>query len=268
MLGRIRSYLVWRLVLRHPRVHRLLTVVTAPDRDVDIRLLGVRLRVNRRREHGYFRAARLADKSPVLQWETASLMSLALILDRNDTFVDVGANVGLYATQIAKAQGLFRGLRIYAFEAHPETAKRLAASLADRATEVHVVALSDKDEELAFVDGAVSFVFGVQGHSSAHFQTPVPSMLLHARRLDSFPIEGGALIIKIDVEGHERPVLDGASAFFEQQRVKAVYLDGYEDRGIPDWLEERGFRLFDGRSLAPGNSGFSLLAIHRKWLPH
>jgi FkbM family methyltransferase len=192
-------------------------------------------------------------------------MSLALILSPNDTFVDIGANVGLYAAQIAKLQAVYPRLRIYAFEAHPETAGRLRESMIGRNVVIHAIALSAKQERLAFVGGAVSFVFGSAGHDRT-FQRGRVIANLDARPLDSFPIEGDALVLKIDVEGHEREVLAGASGFLETNRIKAVYLDGYEDRTIPESLERLGFRLFDGRSLKAERPEFSLLAIHTRHL--
>jgi hypothetical protein len=66
--------------------------------------------------------------------------------------------------------------------------------------------------------------------------------------------------MKIDVENHERQVLEGATGLFDAGRVKAVYLDGYADPGVPHFLVERGFALYDGLSLAPGPAT-TLLAV-------
>lgn len=70
--------------------------------------------------------------------------------------------------------------------------------------------------------------------------------------------------MKIDVEGQEFAVLNGAKLFFEQKRVKAVYLDGFKnERSVIDFLKGYGFSFFDGRTLekTDGMSVFSLLAI-------
>jgi hypothetical protein len=76
----------------------------------------------------------------------------------------------------------------------------------------------------------------------------------------------GDLVIKIDVEGHELPVLKGASRLFAEQRVKVVYLDGYSSSEIPALLRDYGFEFFDGRTLErcpAGAPDYSLLAVHR-----
>jgi hypothetical protein len=73
-------------------------------------------------------------------------------------------------------------------------------------------------------------------------------------------------VLKIDVEGHELPVLEGAAGLFGDSRIKGIYLDGYGSDTIPDLLRDHGFALFDGRTLVPcGNAvpDFSLLVVHR-----
>ena len=153
----------WRLVIKHPHVHRAVTHLLAPNRDEDISLFGARLRINRRREFGYYRAFRLVRQSPVLAWENANLLSLAFVTGPDDTFVDVGANVGLYAAQIARFQMFCPRLEIWAFEANEDTCRRLNVTLSKAKAEVRHIALSDQEEQIDFVDGAVSFVFGAKG---------------------------------------------------------------------------------------------------------
>lgn len=44
--------------------------------------------------------------------------------------------------------------------------------------------------------------------------------------------------------------------------MKAVYVDGYKEAGVPGFLRERGFTFFDGRSLHPAElPAHSLLAL-------
>lgn len=93
---------------------------------------------------------------------------------------------------------------------------------------------------------------------------PGQTLRVNVRRLDSFDLGIGPFVIKIDVEGQEMSVLKSANRLFKEKQVKAVYLDGYENKGIPDFLRQEGFRLFEGRSLLPvmDENVFSLLAIH------
>ncbi len=48
---------------------------------------------------------------------------------------------------------------------------------------------------------------------------------------------------------------------FECGQVRVLLVDGFADRAIPGRLAARGFRLYDGRTLAPYQGQFSLLAI-------
>jgi len=69
------------------------------------------------------------------------------------------------------------------------------------------------------------------------------------KRLDGLPIEGDSMVMKIDVEGQEWEVLSGSSVFFEANRVKAVYVDGYKDSNVREFLRGYGFEFLNGRTL-------------------
>ena len=61
--------------------------------------------------------------------------------------------------------------------------------------------------------------------------------------------------MKIDVEGHEYEVLRGAEEIFAAKRVKAVYVDGYDDPRLLEFLRSRNFRFFNGRTMQPISAG-------------
>jgi FkbM family methyltransferase len=264
--NRVFEALYSNLVLRVPAVHATLIRLLLPDADARVELFGSALRINKRKDAGYWRAHRLARSSPILWHETASLLSLALILQPGDTFVDIGANVGLYSATLSRLCHMLPSVRFYAFEANPDTARRLRAGLAGSGVEVFDVALSDRDGTLDFVEGSTSLTFGVADAHGA-LQLRGRTRALHARRLDQMGIIGSSIVMKIDVEGHELQVLGGAFRLFAAQRVKAVYLDGYADPEVPAFLTERGFELFDGLTMAPGPAS-SLLAVRAACLPN
>jgi FkbM family methyltransferase len=248
------------VVLRIPWLHATLLRLLRPDKDVAIEIFGSRLEINKRKESYYWRAYRLARSSPVLWRETGPLLSLALVLQPGDTFVDVGANVGLYSSILVRLRRLQPTVRFYAFEANPDTAKRLKTGLP--AGEVTVIerAVSDHEGMLTFAQGSSSLTFGV-ARNSGELQLRQQTVEVPALRLDQADIRGDSLVLKIDVENHEREVLAGASGLFAAGRIKAVYLDGYADAEVPRFLSAQGFALFDGRTLAPGVSP-TLLAVH------
>jgi FkbM family methyltransferase len=252
-----------RAVNVHPRFRRFLLRLFFPNRDVTIELLGARLCVNPREEVGYIAAQTMARLSIPLGGDAGILATLALVIEPEDTFIDVGANIGFYSAVLARAGGIFPRMKFYAFEPHPDTVKRLRSTLENRAVEIHPCALSDRAGELEFREGGGSWTFGAIDHGSP-FQIRASAVRVPARRLDDVSIEGDSIVIKIDVENHEAEVLRGAERLLASGRVKAVYIDGYSDSTIPDVLRELDFAMFDGRTLSGDTSDRKLLAISRR----
>lgn len=260
------SYIIWRFILRNPGLRVFLTNLFIPDEDVNITLFGSSLRVNRRKEIGYVNAYETSKSSIVFRDESGTIVNLALILEPTDTFVDIGANVGLYSSVISKLSYVYPKMNFYAVEANPDTAQRLRESLTDRNVQVYEFALSNKECSLEFVQGATSGVFGAIKYIS-DFQLANKTQVVKAKTLDSIGIIGNSIVLKIDVEGHEREVIEGAKDLLENERIKAIYLDGYGDPTLPDDLKSRGFVIFDGRTLKPLTvAQQSLLAIHKKYV--
>jgi FkbM family methyltransferase len=252
--------------IKRPSVRRFITRMIEGDRDLEVSLFGGTLNVNSVREHGYLRASRTGAWSSVFGDEAAVLMSLASLLPRIDTFVDAGANVGLFSVTLGRFQRLFPDLKVFAFEADPDTFSRLEKNLSlPHETALHI-ALGEEPGTLTFVRGAVSHVTTTVDQANAY--SLEETFEVGCRRLDSFDLPGANLLLKIDVEGQELAVLKGASGWFEQDRCAVVYLDGFEKRDeVIAFLKDRDFAMFDGRTLAPADGDtFSLLAIRRNRL--
>ncbi len=262
---RLFARLSHQLVNNNPRLRSFLLRSVFPNREVDIELFGSRLRVNIREEAGYFNAYKVAQGSMVFRDESGALVTLALLLESADTFVDVGANVGFFCAVLARAERVFPHMKFYAFEPNPQTLRRLRKTLQGRNVEIFHCALSDRDAELEMCEGAGSWTFGVKDPANPA-QIQERSVRIKARRLDGIPIVGDSLVLKIDVENHEREVIDGATRLLASGRVKAVYVDGYGDKSLPHLLQQMDFTLFDGRTLEPGIPEYSLLALHHKHL--
>lgn len=263
-----RRYLIDRLILKRPRIRRFITRILYGDRERDVLLLHSPVRIHTIRENGYLRAARLAETSSFYNDEAPVLLALAALLPLADAFVDVGANVGIYSKLLHRFTTLYPKLEFHAFEADPETAARLAASLAGTSAQVHVVALADAPGRLRFVRGAVSHV-STRADLATRYQL-AETFEVETRRLDSVSIAGRRLLLKIDVEGQELSVLHGAEAFFAANRVLAVFLDGYgQPAEIAAFLRARGFDFYDARTLQPADDlPYALLAIHRDVFAH
>ena len=255
-------YLIDRWFLKQPRLRRLVTRLLEGDREHEVALLGAQVRVHSVKEHGYLRASRLARKSVLLREELPVLLNLAALLAPGDVFVDAGANVGVFSLALARLRPLVPGLSCHAFEANPDTFARLAPMAAAAGVTAHQVALSDREGTLEFVAGAVSHVFTTVEHASEYSLGGGARVSVPCRRLDSFAFPAASIVLKIDVEGQETAVLNGAGELFDAGRVKAVYLDGYKDRAVEKFLAAHGFALLDAKTLAPVEGHiFGLLAV-------
>lgn len=159
------------------------------------------------------------------------------ILRPGDTCIDVGANVGRHTLPIAKC--VAPGGKVFAFEPIPSVAADLQARLSgsdiSRCIEVHQCALSKRNGDADFT--FVSNNPGYSGLRPRHYDGPVTTEIIRVRTqtLDSMantlsPIR----YIKIDCEGGELLVLQGASALIERDRPTVTFecgdssLESYE----------------------------------------
>lgn len=264
--NKIVQWAIWKLLVKNPEFRLWLTKLFVRDTNAYVEIAGSKIYANTINEIGYIRAAKNADSNIVFRDEMAAIINIALIISPQDTFIDIGANVGLYSSIIGRLQQVYPGMKFYAFEANPETGEKLKRTLLDKNTTVEIWGLSDSEKTIPFAKGAVSGVFGALTNASYN-QNSNWIVNISTRRLDSFTLDGQSMILKIDVEGHEWEVLQGASNFFNENRIKAVYLDGYNDERIPSFLNDYGFVAFDGRSLSnTPNQSYSMLYINKKWL--
>lgn len=242
---------VSRYLLKRPHLRRFFTKLLHGSDDRDVNLFGSRLRVNALKENGYVRAAKIlsASHSLVVTSELPVLLNLAMLMADGTTLVDVGANIGLYSCTLGRRRLLKPGAnRIYAYEPNPDTFARLRQSAEGLGLDLINKAVGNQTGKLHFVGGAVSNIF-----TSVEFATSmnIPSETIEVEccRLEDEPIDGSDIILKIDVEGQELRVLQGARKWFEASRVSAVYIDGFDDPGVVTFLREFGMSFFDGATL-------------------
>jgi FkbM family methyltransferase len=256
--------LIDRYFIKKPRVRQFVTKMFAGDSDKRVTLVGEDYLVNTLFEHGYFRASKLAQDCSLFRDELPVLVHLAGVIRDGDTFLDIGANIGFFAVQIANLRALYPNLKTYAFEPNSNTVDRLRANVESFGVTVFAVALSDRNGTLNFVEGAVSNVFATVDNASSYSIT-AQQKACECRRLEDMPIQGDSIVMKVDVEGHEWEVLQGSVSLFKDKRIRAIYLDGFKDARVLPFLESYEFRLLDGRTLAPATlQTRNLLAIKAK----
>jgi FkbM family methyltransferase len=143
-------------------------------------------------------------------YEPEVLAVLRRHLEAGDTFVDVGASFGYFATQIGRHVG--RNGTVIAFEPGPQNLSLLLLNLSANGVvgaEVHQMALSDKPGVFAYsrsgANGVVSIFGGDPRELINHDLVPASTL---DRELAGRPVNA----IKIDVEGAEGLVLFGGRA--------------------------------------------------------
>lgn len=184
-------------------------------------------------------------------YEAPKVRALRAVLRPGDVFVDVGANKGdfsLLAARVMRDRG-----RVLAVEPAPENVRWIERSVARnryRSVEVAPVALADRDGEETLHLGAKS------GWHSLVTTSGVPTtgeIRVPIRTLDGVLAERGIECVdalKIDVEGAEERVLEGAARALSGSHRMTVLLDLHPRRGVDpvavcDRLAGWGFSLRD-----------------------
>ena len=259
-----------RFFIKQPRLREWITRMVYGNDDTEIDLMGVKLVINRMRENGYLRASRKVRSSSALSDEMGALVTLAGLLRPGDTFVDGGANVGLFCCTMARFRATTPGLRVVAFEPHPDTFQRLEQNGKRCGVEVFPFGLSSASGEVEFEDGAVSHVFAVpqKGVNKSPYTVAGRNRKVQMRRLDEMIQAPCRVVLKLDVEGHELEALKGSARLFEAGCVKAVLLDSDEHPAeLYEFLKANGFGFFDARSLAPQHHwNGAVLALHESFV--
>ncbi len=168
-----------------------------------------------------------------------------------DLFIDVGANVGSY-TMLA---GAVVGTRGYAFEPVPSTYNRLVDNVRlnrmdDRITCLNI-GLSQKPGQINFTSRS-----DTTNHVLASDEPTDDSICVEVSTLDTvleqdsiLDQDSPPLLIKIDVEGYETPVLEGATKTLSHPALHSVILElngsgsryGFDESKTLQMMQDLGF---------------------------
>jgi FkbM family methyltransferase len=166
------------------------------------------------------------------------------VLTAHDVFVDIGANLGSYTILACAA----KGARGFCFEPVPATYGRLLDNIAINNLSSTVVALniglSDAEGELNFTADRSS-----GNHVIAKDEASANPVRVPVRTLDSILLEESPSLLKIDVEGFETPILDGAKATLGKSSLHSVIMElngsgnryGFDEDNILRKMEGYGF---------------------------
>lgn len=170
--------------------------------------------------------------------EFADMAFVLHLLRPEDRFVDIGANVGSYTVLAAGVVGA----QVMCVEPVPSTFAKLQRNIAVNRIEDRVTAFqcgigAADGEALAFIaDRDTMNQIAPAAYTGATIEVPI-------RKLDSLLADFDAVLWKIDVEGFEQAVLDGAAETLKNPRLLAVEMEG-DTPEIANCMREAGFEKF------------------------
>jgi len=172
------------------------------------------------------------------------------------TIIEIGANQGYYA--ILEARETPPGAKIYAFEPHPDNVETLKLNLelngcGDKFAEIHQAAVSDQG------GSAELNIHGLSNwHSLSHVALPKGgwqrTLRVDTVSLDGFCQQRGITavdFVRMDVEGHEAAVVDGATAILKASPNCVVFIEvhtgmlraiGRSAEALIERMKELGFQ--------------------------
>jgi FkbM family methyltransferase len=170
-----------------------------------------------------------------LHEDIASIAFLCDHLPAGGVYCDVGANIGVYLSAIHAIKG--SGLKLIGFEPIPTTIALLQQTLELNGVSARIepIALSSREGELLLT----AYARGMNNFWLKEDTTGHPSIAVHARRFDAWISEHPDFepdAIKIDVEGHELEVLEGAFGFLARKRPALMvecHGAAWDELGVP-----------------------------------
>jgi FkbM family methyltransferase len=193
-------------------------------------------------------------------FERCELDFVAAYLRSGDVGLDVGANIGAFAAAMGRA--VAPAGRIHAFEPHAESFIRLERTLALNAIDTVVVnrlavgaAVGETDLAL-YGPGFESWATTVPRKIAYSSGTIVPSETVRvtATSLDDYCAAEGIHhvdVLKIDVEGGEPSVLEGAERLLDQEAIDVVLVE-VSDNTLPEgWTSHELVELLGRSGLHP-----------------
>ena len=150
-------------------------------------------------------------------YSPATLELADIFLAENSILVDIGANIGSFSIPLAKAHP---GIEVHAFEPNPAALERFQKNISINRVEnvfVKELAVGRQTGEFEF------WAFENRDLALSTFRSPPKegSRKIKVRmvRLDDLDLEGKRVcVIKIDTQGYESEVLEGARGLIQRDR--------------------------------------------------
>ncbi|MPR35576.1 FkbM family methyltransferase [Salmonirosea aquatica] len=153
-------------------------------------------------------------------YDTNEMLFIMHFLRQEDMFVDVGANIGAYTVL---ASGV-AGSKSIAFEPIPSTFANLARNTnynnLQEKTRLINCGVGDKEGNITFTNSldAINHVIQEENYTGSTISVPVDSL---DNMLSGIPVQ----VIKIDVEGYEANVINGATRLLKNPELKVIIME-------------------------------------------
>ena len=182
------------------------------------------------------------------------------LLDAGEVGIEVGANIGQNCSLMARKAGAFG--RVIAFEPHPEIVAELRHNaerwnrLRFAVPQIESVALGHTEGE-AFLEIRPEFATNRGVASLRSDASPELSLVkVKVARLDDYlGADTQVAVCKIDVEGHELDVLNGAAVALRRRGIRDIIFEDFAQQPsqVTALLYNYGYEVFrlDGGWLKP-----------------
>jgi FkbM family methyltransferase len=172
-----------------------------------------------------------------------------MMMQKGETFVDVGANVGYYSLKIAKDYSS-KGVSIIAIEAHPGNYKALSKNIElndfkcitaiKKAVSDHkgIVTLYDRVDKRNRIRSEMYSLSNSFFHESGVARLGRGSLKIECDTLDNILGEQKTDVMKIDIEGAEVSALEGATHILNKLRKIIVEVHGANFDKVMQILDE------------------------------
>jgi len=161
-------------------------------------------------------------------------------MGKKGVFIDVGANIGKYSVIMAR-EGWF----VYAFEPvksnFDSLEKNIQLNNVEKGVEMHNIGMGNKIEKkcISFQNGKHAEASVVIKMENSHKEK------VEINKIDSF-FKGKKIkqpvVLKIDVEGFEYAVLEGAKKFIEKKHP-TIILEMWETKKDSRFLKDFGYKM-------------------------